>query len=350
MTSRWITMLTLALALALALTAAGCGPGDGGDGDGGGVEATGSADGDADTDAGPPPEWAIALAAHLSDPPHAYVGIYGTNGKLADIDSASDKVVETVPVGKWVSEVSIKPDGSEVYVCAPDGNQVYVVDPATRKVKRTVKTADGPYTVAFLPDGSRYLLSHSRGSYVTVHDAASDKELQRIEVGKHPTTVRVNFQNTLAYVGHGDTMPSMEDLMSGRVTEFAMSEGAAFIDVIDIESMSVTDKIETLGNGVGITWRPDGKIVYATARHVDYEAIKGGIPADPDDLKTMGEAEVVVIDVAAGEVIERFDLSALDVAFHPDGRKVYALLADKVVVIDGVEHEQTGSIPIQLGG
>ncbi len=135
-----------------------------------------------------------------------------------------------------------------------------------------------------------------------------------------------------------------------KTRSFEIVEGAREVDAIDLATMKVVARIPTLGNSVGISWRPDGKIAYAVSREIVIPDISE-IMKNPEKYENYKpEAEVVVIDAAADKVIEKLPYPAQDLAFNPDGTKCYLLLADSVVVVDGQTHEKLKKIPIEMGG
>jgi YVTN family beta-propeller protein len=82
---------------------------------------------------------------YVADPVHNSVAV---------IDTAANKVVQNIPVGKNPSGVAVTPDGKHVYVANQGSNNVSVIDTATRKVVSAIAVARpdaiiiGPASVA----------------------------------------------------------------------------------------------------------------------------------------------------------------------------------------------------------
>jgi YVTN family beta-propeller protein len=87
------------------------------------------------------------------DGKHAYVTNGGSN-TVSVIDTASNTVVATVPVGKEPSSVAITPDVKHAYVGNAYSGTVSVIDTATNVVVVTVPVpvGDGPSAVGIIPD------------------------------------------------------------------------------------------------------------------------------------------------------------------------------------------------------
>ena len=68
------------------------------------------------------------------------------------IDTASNTVTATIPVGSGPGGVAVTPDGSRVYI-GNEGGNVSVIDTASNTVTATIPTS-GAYGLAVTPDGS----------------------------------------------------------------------------------------------------------------------------------------------------------------------------------------------------
>jgi YVTN family beta-propeller protein len=87
----------------------------------------------------------------------------------------------------------VDPAGNRVYVANFRSNAVSVIDTASNGVVATIPVGVGPYTVAVDPAGSHaYVTNHDpdpvQGDYrVSVIDAASNREVATVPVGVEPT-------------------------------------------------------------------------------------------------------------------------------------------------------------------
>ena len=86
------------------------------------------------------------------------------------IDTDSERVVATIPVGDGPQDVTWAPDGRFAYVADVNADTVSVVDAATMTVTATVPTGDAPTSVAVLPDGrAAYVTNLQDGTLTVLH-------------------------------------------------------------------------------------------------------------------------------------------------------------------------------------
>src|SRR5262245_49048691 len=105
--------------------------------------------------------------------PFAYVTNPGA-GTISVIDTATNTVVATVPVGGAPRWVAITPDGTRAYVT--NVGAVSVIDTATNTVVATVPVGNSPQGVAITPDGTRayVTIGIGLGGAVSVIDTATN--------------------------------------------------------------------------------------------------------------------------------------------------------------------------------
>src|SRR5256885_2255641 len=91
------------------------------------------------------------------------------------IDTATNTVVATIPVGLAPLGVAITPDGTRAYV-ANGSNIVSVIDTATNTVVATIPVGveAGPVGVAITPDGTRAYVANILSNTVSVIDTATN--------------------------------------------------------------------------------------------------------------------------------------------------------------------------------
>ena len=76
------------------------------------------------------------------------------------IDTATNKVTATVPVGNYPCGVAVNPAGTKVYVVNTLDNTVSVIDTATNKVTATVPVGNVPTGVAVNPAGTKVYVTN----------------------------------------------------------------------------------------------------------------------------------------------------------------------------------------------
>src|SRR5262249_30821174 len=109
------------------------------------------------------------------------------------IDTATNTVIATIPVGIGQNGVAVTPDGSKVYVANVNVPFVSVIDTATNTVIATIPVGGlSPFGVAGTPDGSQvYVTDSSRVDHVSVIATPTNTVIATIPVGIGPRGVAV---------------------------------------------------------------------------------------------------------------------------------------------------------------
>lgn len=287
------------------------------------------------------------------------------------IDTATDSVVATVPVGQRPRGIRVSPDGSRVYVAvsgspkAPPGideetlpppdraqDGIAVVEVAT--LKRVAKLPSGPDPEQFAihPDGSRIYISNEDAHTATVLDVESSEVLATVPVGVEPEGVAISPDGRWVYVS---------------------AETDHDITVIDTETNEAVGKFGVGERPRAIEFSPDGSRAYVTGElgadvsvvDVSRHEVIATIPIETKGAKPMGVevspdgqqlyvangrgGDVAVIDPAAGKVVESIQVGERpwEMALTPDGRKLYTANgpSNDVSVIDTERLEVVTTIP-----
>ncbi len=109
--------------------------------------------------------------------------LYITNrlsSEISILDTSSNTVVATIPIGSGPQGITIKQDSSRAYTADSDSDWISVVDLADNSVVTTIPAGDGPVIPALNSDGSRvYVASHLSNS-VTVIDTSTNSVVTTI--------------------------------------------------------------------------------------------------------------------------------------------------------------------------
>ncbi|MBI3329985.1 MAG: hypothetical protein HYZ81_25165, partial [Nitrospinae bacterium] len=96
---------------------------------------------------------ALCLWAYPAFPqPRAYVSNEKSND-LTVIDTETDKVIATVPVGERPRGIRLSPDGKKVYLALGEEDRIAVVDTATLRVTEKMPAGTDPEAFDVSPDG-----------------------------------------------------------------------------------------------------------------------------------------------------------------------------------------------------
>jgi YVTN family beta-propeller protein len=273
---------------------------------------------------------------------NAYIANEGSN-TVSVIDTATNTLTATIPVGKQPFRVAVSPDGSKVYVTNTNlfgissnsgSGSVSVIDTATNSVTATIPVGnivEGPLAVT--PDGGRVyvaFMQYGSSSFsVLAIDTAINTVIATIPVGIDPVGVAVTPDGSRVYVANfGPNFPNT----------------AGSVSVIDAATNTVTATIPVDYGARGLAVTPDGSRVYVingdgvsvidTASNTAIDTIPvcctfDGAAVTPDGSKVYvvsdGEnTNVSVIDTASNTAASLGNLATgPGVAVSPDGSKVY---------------------------
>ena len=194
------------------------------------------------------------------------------------IDTTTNTVTATVPVGSVAAAVDVTPDGKTVWVSNYGDGTVQPIDTTTHKAGPPITVGTNPQRVKVAPDGKTLWVPNQGSGTVSVVDLVTGKVTATVPVGAAP--FGVTFAGSSAYVGNG---------------------GGNSLSVVDIATDKVTSTIPLGSAPQGEATSPDGKLVYVTV------AAGGVIPVDP----ATGKAGAL-IPTGAGAYAVAFDATGLD--------------------------------------
>lgn len=134
--------------------------------------------------------------------PFAYITSWGEgSGILSVIDTATDNITATVPVGKWPYTVAVNSAGTKAYVVNAGSNAVSVIDTTINKVTATVNVGAYPWEVAINPAGTKAYVTNWDSNTVSVIDTATNQVTATVSsVGRNPLGVTVSPDGKKVYV------------------------------------------------------------------------------------------------------------------------------------------------------
>jgi YVTN family beta-propeller protein len=261
------------------------------------------------------------------------------------INTATDTVIATIPVGDAPRGVAVSPDGRKVYITSVGSNTVSVIDTASNTVTATIPVGLDPVGVAVTPDGSKVYVANLGSNTVSVIDTASNTVTATIPGFVFPPII-----GGVATSPFG--LAVSPDGSKVYVTNFLSPFGGG-VSVIDTASNTETAAIPVGGSSIpgnppfGVAVTPDGSKVYV---------------ADADDpFHNVRFTPVSVIDTASNTVTASIPIGPVPVpqlggsvpfgvAVSPDGRTVYVTsrALNTVSVIDTASNMVTATIPVGL--
>jgi len=210
---------------------------------------------------------------------------YVTNEDSQDltvIETATDKVVATIPVGTRPRGVKVSPDGHTIYVAL----------------------SGSPKCPPSMPDAECEKLQADKSKDgIAVVDAVSRKVLRILPGGSDPEQFDVNAKGSLLYISNED---------------------AGTASIVDVKTAKIIKTVKVGAEPEGVRISPDGKLVYVTCE---------------------SDTSITVLDAKTGEELGRIrvDTRPRDVAFSPDGAHAYATaeVGGTLSVIDVAQQKVT---------
>ncbi len=139
-----------------------------------------------------------------------------------------------IPVGKGPEGADLSPDGREFWAANSGDGTISIIDVAARKVTQTLDIhTKRSNRLKFTPDGKLVLVSDLSGNELIILDAASRKEVKRLNLGRQPEGILIPPDGSRAYVA---------------------AAGDKNVAVLDLKTLEVTARISA-GNGPdGMAW------------------------------------------------------------------------------------------------
>ncbi len=299
----------------------------------------------------------FVLCAAAQAAPFAYISNSGSN-TVSVIDTATNGVVATIPVGTQPTGVAVNATATRVYVTNRGSSTVAVIDAANNAVIAAVPVSAEPTGVAVNRAGTRIYVANFAANGLTVVDGTSNTVIAVVPVGGSPFGVAVNPAGTRAYVAnHADGTVSVVDTATNTVVAtigvgfepngIAVSADGARVyvgstaifgvTVVDAATNTVTGTLSA-ANGLAYAVATDSANARVYTRTVDTAvtvnenlggsptywrvgvgAGPGGIAATAGDTRlyavNSADDSVSVIDVATQFVIATIPVGAAPIAF-----------------------------------
>ena len=263
----------------------------------------------------------LALAA-----PFAYITNHGASS-VSVIDTATNTVITTIPVGLHPYGVAVNASGTQAYVTNEGAHSVAVINTATNTVTATVQVGITPEGVAVNPAGTRVYVANWNSDTVSVIDTATNTVIATVAVGRCPGGVAVNPAGTTVYV-------------TNECVNYSPGSNGK-VSVIDAATNTVTTSIQVGQGPEGVVVNPAGTMVYVV-----------------NGLYGSSNGNVSVIDAASNTVTTSIPVGvgAEGVAINATGTTLYVAnrgpgtggALGTVSVIDTASEAETTAIPVGL--
>jgi YVTN family beta-propeller protein len=106
--------------------------------------------------------------------------------KIYVIDMAQLEVKSVLQGGNFCNGVAVRPDGKQVFISNGKEATVSIIDTSTDHIIGTVPVGKRPWNMAITPDGKILYVANGRSNSVTVVDTGTLKAITEIKVGELP--------------------------------------------------------------------------------------------------------------------------------------------------------------------
>jgi PGF-pre-PGF domain-containing protein len=296
--------------------------------------------------------------------PYAYVTNYNSN-TVSVIDTTTNKVTATMPVGIRPWGVAVNPDGTRVYVTNWNSNTVSVIDTVTNTVTATVNVGSNPMGIAVAHDGKKIYVTNAMSNNVSVIDSANNTVIATVDEPYHPVGIAVTPDGKKVYVANLYGGVSVFDTATNTIKEtkivgayllgIAVSPDGSKVylthsdihDYYNIDSQAVF-AINTITNNVTAILGVNGPTTGVIFNQAGTKAY----------VASWGSGKIYVIDTATNNVTAAVNVGIHPegIAISPDGSTVYVANeeSNNISVIDTNTNAITASInvgnkPVALG-
>jgi gliding motility-associated-like protein len=285
--------------------------------------------------------------------PLAYVANGEDDNTVSVINTITNKVIATIPVGSGPFNVAVSPDNSKVYVVNTNSYSVSVINTATNTVTATIDLHLNarPAAITVSPDGSKVYVGYSFGTTVTVINAATNtitatitltgytsglalspdgSRLYVTDAGGISNAIHIINTATNAVIGSIKAVKAQAIILSPDGSKiYALNYHSNAVSVIDATTNVVTTTIPVGESPWGVALSPDGSVLYVTNSYSD---------------------NISVINTATNVVTATFPAGSnpFGISVTQDGRFLYVESPgnNNVLVINAATHATVATIPV----
>jgi YVTN family beta-propeller protein len=321
-----------------------------------------------------------------SDPrvgqPLAYVASsQGGKSSLTVIDTGTNKVKATIPIGFEASYMVVTPDAKHVYVAGSSNDtdgSVAVIDTAEEKVVTSIPVPYVPQGIIASPDGKKvyvvsatYDYSLPGNSIVSAIDTAANVVTANVDLPEYDQSITISPDGKKLYLAasmscgcasqqNGASIDVIGTASNSLVSQFGLATLGLAIQEEIVNAVIAPNNIELYSNHS--YYYPGGYVDQVAIINPETGAVTKTIPAvltvqvfspDSKHLYGVGLGGVGVIDtateVSATAVANIPGASGL--AITPDGNHLYITDAstNSVLVADTATYTISTAIPVSIG-
>ncbi|MFM0327903.1 YVTN family beta-propeller repeat protein [Caballeronia glebae] len=145
---------------------------------------------------------ALTLLANTPALAENVIVLNSADASVSLIDQASQKVVDTFPVGKEPHHLMATPDNQSLIVANSVGNNLVFLDPKTGKTQRWVPDIEDPYQLGFSYDRKWFVTNGLRLDRVDIYhyDGKNVSLAKRLPLAKMPSHMIFSADSKIVFV------------------------------------------------------------------------------------------------------------------------------------------------------
>lgn len=302
------------------------------------------------------------VAAQAKAPTGCAGRLYAVNSygnTVSVINTNTNTVLSTIPVGKAPAWAVISPDQKLVYVVSTDVASISEISTATNKVVRVLHTDPMSVGVAFTPDGKKLVVSYITGK-VRILTVATGQFSAPIRVGLDPEQIRISPDGKYVYAASTLQGIYKVDIAAEKVVDViptkAFGEGAlpftynliisrdgGTIYVANIFANAIA-VIDTRTDAVIRTWKAQGPV-----------GLQLSLDGKSLFVSNFWAASLDEYDIATGTLVRSTGRTAIRLPSHvaesADGKLLYVgqSFNSKLMVVNAASMKPVKTLTVGLG-
>lgn len=189
-----------------------------------------------------------------------------SSADVAIIDSQTDKVIATVPVGNVPHQVAVSQELGKMITSNTEDNTISIIDLRTLQEAATISLGNEPEHMEISPDGGTLAIGNIGEGTVSLVDLQGHRELSRIAGLHEPHNMTFSPDGDKLYVGNlGANFMSVIDVKAAKVVaELGIGESQA------LASLGTDEEHQGI---INVTRTPDGSLGFAAYGDGDEMAV-----------------------------------------------------------------------------
>jgi YVTN family beta-propeller protein len=227
-----------------------------------------------------------------------------SDANISFIDMASQKVVDTLPVGKEPHHLMASPDNKSLIVANSVSNNLVLLDPKTGKVQRWIEGIEDPYQLGFSYDKKWFVTNGLRLNRIDIYhyDGSNFALAKRVPLADTPSHMAFTGDNKTVFI----TLQESDELAA-----------------VDLATQTVKWKMKIGKAPAGLFFTPGDQYLLVGMTGADYVAVVDWrtqkivktIRTDrgAHNFRSLADGRRVLVTNRVGSTISVLDLQSLSV-------------------------------------